>query len=332
MDNDDLFAAQSAAVPPELEALVATRAAAEDDLLGRGNVVGVGVGHKSTGGVVTDVPALVVLVSQKLPTDLVVADDLVPASVGDHATDVLEVGTLFAGHGAPAASAWEVDATALTTRVRPVRPGVSVGHTAITAGTIGAGAYDLSPLPGTPSRYYLLSNNHVLADSNRARIGDLVVQPGPYDGGSAPADVVGKLARFVPIRFDGTCNRVDAAVAEVPFHVLNRDSYWNGYPASAAKAATIGMLVKKAGRTTSFTTGRVTVIGATLDVNYDGGRVARFCEQIVTTNMSAGGDSGSLVFDTSNHPVGLLFAGSGVATILNPIAMVQLALQVRVWP
>ncbi len=59
---------------------------------------------------------------------------------------------------------------------------------------------------------------------------------------------------------------------------------------------------------------------------------AKFCNQIVTTDMSAGGDSGSLVLDTDNNPVGLLFAGSSTATILNPIAHVQLALKVRVWP
>ncbi|MEZ5097178.1 MAG: hypothetical protein R2731_14400 [Nocardioides sp.] len=69
-----------------------------------------------------------------------------------------------------------------------------------------------------------------------------------------------------------------------------------------------------------------------MNVNYGGGRVARFCNQIITTDMSAGGDSGSLVMDWENRPVGLLFAGSAVATILNPIALVQVALRVRIWP
>ena len=226
----------------------------------------------------------------------------------------------------------EVDALTLATRIRPARPGFSVGHFKITAGTIGAGAYDLSPVPGIPPRYYILSNNHVLANSNNANIGDPILQPGPFDGGTAPADVIGRLARFVPIKFDGTCNYVDAAVAEVPFHLIDRDIYWNGYPATVAKAAAVGMVLKKSGRTTNFTTGRVTALAATVNVNYGGGQVAKFCNQIITTNMSAGGDSGSMVLDLENNPVGLLFAGSSVATILNPIALVQLALQVRVWP
>lgn len=332
MNNEDLFMAQSEAVPEELTAVAESKASAEEGLLGRDNVVGVGVGLKIKGGEQTETPSVMVLVSQKMPTELVSRANTIPKTVDGKPTDVIEVGHLFAGGSQQLMETQDVDAQTLATRIRPARPGFSVGHYKITAGTIGAGAYDLSPVPGVPPRYYILSNNHVLANSNDASIGDPILQPGPFDGGTAPADVIGRLARFVPIRFDGTCNSVDAAVAEVPFHVIDRDVYWNGYPATAAKAATVGMLLKKTGRTTNFTTGRVTAIAATVNVNYGGGKVAKFCNQIITTNMSAGGDSGSMVLDLQNNPVGLLFAGSSVATILNPIALVQLALQVRVWP
>ncbi|MBD8870182.1 trypsin-like peptidase domain-containing protein [Nocardioides sp. MJB4] len=316
-------------MPTGLATVAAAKETAEDSLLDKDNVVGVGVGYKVKDGVQTSTAAVVVLVSQKLPTDLVGSGQAIPKTVDRKPTDVMEVGDLFAG-GTMAPQ--EVDALALTRRVRPVRPGYSVGHYKITAGTIGAGCYDIAPLPGVPRRYYILSNNHVLANSNDARIGDPILQPGPFDGGTLPADAIGRLSRFVPITFDGSCNYVDAAVAEVPFDQIDRDIYWNGYPRSAAKAADVGMLLKKTGRTTSFTTGRVTAVGATVNVNYGGGRIAKFCNQIVTTDMSDGGDSGSLVLDTDNNPVGLLFAGSSVATILNPIALVQLALKVRVWP
>jgi hypothetical protein len=335
MNHQELFAAQADAVPKEFAATAKSRASAEDSLLGKDNVVGVGLGYKIKDGQQTEKPSVMVLVSQKLPADLLSSGDAVPRTVGNQPTDVLEVGHLFAGGSeatmaAPAPQ--EVDALTLAERVRPVRPGYSVGHFAITAGTIGAGCYDLASAPGIPPRYYILSNNHVLANSNNANIGDPVLQPGRFDGGTLPADAIGRLARFVPIKFDGSCNNVDAAIAEVPFHLIDRDVYWNGYPSSIGKAATVGMLLKKTGRTTNFTTGRVTAIGATVNVNYGGGLVARFCNQIIASNMSAGGDSGSLVMDTENNPIGLLFAGSGVATILNPIALVQLALQVRIWP
>jgi hypothetical protein len=332
MNHQQLFAAQSAAVPEELTAVATAKASAEESLLDKQNVVGVAVGRKITGGRQTEEPSVMVLVSQKVPLDLVSSEDAVPESVDGTSTDVLEVGHLFAGGNIELQEPQEVDAQTLATRLRPARPGYSVGHFKITAGTIGAGAYDLTPYPGIPPRYYILSNNHVLANSNDASIGDPILQPGAYDGGTAPGDVIGRLARFVPIKFDGSCNYVDCALAEVPFHTLDRDIYWNGTPASLAKAATVGMSVKKTGRTTNFTTGTVTAIAATVNINYGGGKVAKFCNQIVTTNMSAGGDSGSLVLDLDNNPVGLLFAGSSVAMIMNPIAAVQLALQARIWP
>lgn len=332
MDTEELFAAEEAAIPDALKGVHDATSNALEDLLTKENVVGVGVGYKEKDGVQTGTASVMVLVSAKLPDSLLSKADAVPKSVGGKPTDVLEVGTLFAGGNETLQQTQEIDALTLATRVRPARPGYSVGHFKITAGTIGAGCYDIRPLPGMPPRYYILSNNHVLANSNDARIGDPILQPGPYDGGTSPRDVIGRLARFVPIKFDGTCNYVDAAIAEVPFHDIDRNVYWNGVPASAAKAAQVGMLLKKTGRTTNFTTGRVTAVGATVNVNYGGGRVARFCNQIVTTNMSAGGDSGSMVLDWQNNPVGLLFAGSNVATILNPIATAQILLGVRVWP
>lgn len=273
-----------------------------------------------------------VLVSEKLPEAMLDSGDKVSKTVENKPTDVLEVGHLFAG-GSPVEPdpLAEVDAQKLARRVRPVRPGYSVGHPKVTAGTIGAGCYDSSHLPGKPPAYYILSNNHVLANSNDARPGDPIYQPGTYDGGG-PADAIGRLSRFIPLRFDGSCNYVDAAVAEVPFDTIDRSIYWNGYPTTAATGAKVGQQVKKTGRTTHFTTGRVTAINATTNVNYGEGRLARFCRQIVTSDMSAPGDSGSLVLDWENRPVGLLFAGSTVATILNPIATVQLMLKVRIWP
>lgn len=330
MNDNDLFQTETVA-SGELAGLSDALGAAQEKFLGRANVVGVGLGHKITDGQMSDTPSVMVLVSQKMPDGLLDTRDKVTKTIESKPTDVLEVGHLLAGKGAQAEPLRAVDAQTLAKRVRPVRPGYSVGHPKVTAGTIGAGCYDLSPLPGVPPRYYILSNNHVLANSNDASIGDPVYQPGVYDGGG-PADAIGRLARYVPITFDGSCNYVDAAIAEVPFDTIDRDIYWSGHPTTAAAAATVGQYLKKTGRTTHFTTGQVTALNATVNVGYGAGKVAKFCNQIVTTNMSAGGDSGSLVLDWENRPIGLLFAGSSVATILNPIATVQLALKVRVWP
>jgi len=40
---------------------------------------------------------------------------------------------------------------------------------------------------------YILSNSHVLADEGTGAVGDRVIQPGKYDGGAAPGDVIAEL-------------------------------------------------------------------------------------------------------------------------------------------
>lgn len=228
----------------------------------------------------------------------------------------------------------EVAPELLRQRVRPAMGGFSVGHPRVTAGTIGTCCYDLSPFPGIPQQYYILSNNHVIANSNNANIGDPILQPGVFDGGRNPRDVIGRLSRFVPIRFrtptTAPLNFVDAAIAEAPFHLISREIFWVGYVKDLYTAPTVGTIVQKTGRTTNFTTGRITSINATIDVNYGAGRVARFARQILTTRMSAGGDSGSLVLDLNERAVGLLFAGSPTVTVLNNILFVQSLLRVRI--
>ena len=266
----------------------------------------------------------------------------VPKKVKDCATDVVEVGEIFAGAPPDSGSlphdldeAEEVvSPELLRRRVRPAMGGYSCGHFRITAGTLGTCCYDLWPFPSIPSKYYILSNNHVLANSNNARIGDPILQPGRVDGGVMPNDVIARLTRFIPIRFisggAAPCNYVDAAIAEGNFEDLNREIYWVGYVKRLYAAPEIGDIVQKTGRTTNFTTGKVTNINGTVNVNYGSGRVARFCRQIITSDMSAGGDSGSLVTDRDEGAVGLLFAGSSTRTIVNNILYVQSLLRIRV--
>ncbi len=212
----------------------------------------------------------------------------------------------------------------------PAAPnGYSIGHPDITAGTLGAVVQKDAPGEATDGVCYILSNNHVLANINNANIGDLALQPGPFDGGSDPADAIGMLADFEPIAFDGTTNTIDAAIAEVFTPVadfVTAETPWYA-PSSTLTTATIGLEVKKVGRTTELTMGQVTAINATTSVCYECSgpfcfrckKAATFEGQVVTTDMSEGGDSGSLLVDTSDNPVGLLFAGSSTRTIHNPI-------------
>ena len=157
-------------------------------------------------------------------------------------------------------------------------------------------------------------------------------------GGTDPADRIATLSRFVPIAMTPATplasqnNVVDCAIAEGQFHDLNREIYWGGDVRGWRRktGVTVGMIVKKTGRTTNFTTGRITAVNATIDVNFGGGQVARMKDQIVTTNMSAGGDSGSLVLTLDNIAVGLLFAGSSTSMIANQIENVRALLRIEV--
>jgi len=221
---------------------------------------------------------------------------------------------------------------------RPVPIGVSTGHPAITAGTIGCRVTDAQ------GNVYALSNNHVYADENSASIGDAVIQPGTFDGGLSPADDIGTLDAYIGIDFAGGDNTVDAAIAEIIIDNVDGvytprvgnatpdDGY--GIPSSTPTAAELGQAVQKYGRTTSLTKGAITGINAIVNVGYSSG-TARFVNQIVIKGtrgkFSNAGDSGSLVVTQSgNEPVGLLFAGGANLTIANPIDAVLGAFDVTI--
>ncbi|MCK6428857.1 MAG: S1 family peptidase [Burkholderiaceae bacterium] len=234
-----------------------------------------------------------------------------------------------------------IDAQPHRMRLRPAPGGISVGHFRITAGTLGCLARGRTA--PRINRLMILSNNHVLANSNAAAIGDCVAQPGPIDGGRCPADQVAVLERFVPINFAGGANVVDCATAWAwPDRVRRELMYISGgvtrffRVGATPVAAARGMLVGKSGRTTQLTRGTITAVGVAINVNY-GGRIARFVDQIAiraaSGDFSRGGDSGSLIWtwDTRRAPVGLLFAGGGGTTFANRITRVLAALDIQLF-
>ena len=227
-----------------------------------------------------------------------------------------------------------------TQRQRPAPAGFSVGHPSITAGTIGARARDAL------GRVYILSNNHVLANSNGASIGDPEYQPGPFDGGTS-ADQIATLSDFQLITFGPTSsNTMDAAIALSSTSLLDNavpsdDGY--GMPNATIygdadgdglfddRNALLGLNVQKYGRTTRLTHGQITGVNATVTVCYAVSgftctKSARFVDQLIISpaGFSAGGDSGSLIVtdDENVNPVALLFAGSASVTIANRIDLV----------
>jgi hypothetical protein len=220
----DFFEGETDRGRPHAEELMAlariaeVQKAHERDLLARDNVVGVGASVKVTKGKPTGERSLTIFVEEKKPKTQLSKEAVVPDTLEDVPTDVLEVGPLRV--------------MTFTARVRPALPGYSLGHTDITAGTFGCVVRDIrrcccelekgcgcSPSrEECPGDYLMLSNNHVLANSNLASPGDHILQPGPFDGGIYPSDSVATLERFEPIVFGASgYNLVDAAVARPTF-------------------------------------------------------------------------------------------------------------------
>jgi hypothetical protein len=324
--------------------------AAHPELFRKENVVATGVGYKSVEGKKTDELSIICSVATKMSKQSLSNKDLIPSTIQGMPVDVEATGVIHA----------QQDPTG---KFRPAPGGVSVGHYRITAGTLGCWVKK-------NNLYHILSNNHVLANSNDASSGDSILQPGPYDGGSNPGDQIATLSEFIPIEFEGgggggspcpiangvasvlnglaaavgsstrltpsrvdarrqqATNLVDAAIAEPLNQNDVRNEILNIGVVTETAEATLGMSVKKMGRTTSFTTGTILQVDVTSSVSYGTGKTAVFVDQLMAGAMSQGGDSGSAVVSADNKLVGLLFAGSTSTTIINRIQNVFSALNI----
>jgi hypothetical protein len=215
-----------------------------------------------------------------------------------------------------------------TDKWRPCPGGVSVGHPMVTAGTLSTRVYDLA----TNARLFL-SNNHVIAASNRGKVGDPIIQPGPYDGGTS-ADILGTLERFIELKAPPETNLVDAAVGKPLKDADLSDEVLDIGVVTRVEEASVGMTVEKSGRTTCHASATITDVNATVKVSgYPGVDYYVFEDQIITTYLAAPGDSGSLCVNAATKAaVGLLFAGSQTNTVLNKMTNVAKLLNITFRP
>jgi hypothetical protein len=260
---------------------------AADELLEKANVVGVAPSEKED--------KLVVMVTEKKPLSALATEDVVPRVIDGVRTDVVGVGRIKA----------------------MLAPGTSIGLRNLGTGTAGAVVRDRAGV-GNGRDLYVLTNNHVAANTNRAMALAAMHSPGAADGLGSQ---FGRLGRFEPIFFNRP-NYIDAALVR-----LDRDAQ-RTHPVRAATAQ-VGWRVTKVGRTTGRTSGTVLARGAVIDVDMGSQGVARFRNQIVTDYMLAPGDSGSLLTTIGGHPTGLCFAGSDSISLHNPISAVMKTLGVR---
>ena len=332
------------------------------------NVHAVGVGHKLVNGQPTKTLCVRVYVVSKLPKGLIPPRYLISKEIEGIPTDIIASPPAFLlntavkkvarkkkrGTSAKLALAQDVDAIfdaasarggePQQQRRRPVMPGVSVGHFMVTAGTIAC--FCRRRNPGSDDAVFLLSNNHVLADTDRAVPGDDLFQPGPADAdelSGTDSDHIADLEQAVPLQFGGVDdNHVDAAIGRLTPATAFEPAIPRIGRITGSSQAEVGLKVAKFGRTTGLTEGVVD------DVHYDAlvgmspsepNIIARFHGQIRVIASQAGqvfglgGDSGSLVVrKDTNSAVGLYFAGpeSGVYGIANPVEDVLNVLQLEI--
>jgi len=286
-------------------------------LLARPEVTGVGVGYRFVNGKRTSEVCIRVYVRRKLPKRDLRPEELLPESIDGVPVDVIEA--VFEAHAGE------------DNRVRhnPLQGGISAGAFVRgvfeSTGTLGASVFD-----NESREDMVLSNWHVLCGRLSWSVGDPVVQPGAGRGGDggAAGDVVAHLHRVA------LTGEVDGAIARLTGdRFLLRKALTLG-PVVEDGRATLGMTVRKEGRTTGVTAGTVSDISATLTVGGYPTGVRTFFNQIVIQRddgitVSLPGDSGSVWIDPANRAVGLHFAG-GPATlaVANPIAAVLSALNI----
>lgn len=295
----------------------------EEDILSRPGVLGIGI------GVQDDRPALVVVVDQRKSMPLI------PKQLGGIPV-VVRKGT----PPEPTNGGTGCYPCHLIDNVWPPRMGTSVGNA---TSNCNPGTMGFKACRTTGKVIGFVTNNHIAAS-----------QAGRCPNGSPPLDqrhpscsvyyqdYVGTLtssSHLIPIipAAQGY-NTVDAAFVTSP-DANTRWQIWNiGYPSTTAGTAVLNSCVKKSGRTSGLTYGKVQMVNYTTPAFYYGASciAAKFKKVIVVeANTSCGtctdtpcgdfstsGDSGSALVNSSNQIVGLLFAKSGTLTYANPISEV----------
>lgn len=226
---------------------------------------------------------------------------------------------------------YQTNISAFTSRYRPLQGGASVSTALIYADT-----GTIAGFPQLPNgEFVILSNNHIIAHDNPgenwAHIGDNITQPGNGDFGTT-SDTVGTLAKWIKIIpqtiSPWDTNKVDCAYANINPHISINSTNLCGFQTKYSIPPSIGMKIKKAGKSSGCTFGTITEVDVTISANYSLTSIpayARFSGQIQTSpNFAQAGDSGSLVItsDTENA-VGLIFAadsdGSATCNIISDV-------------
>ncbi|WP_421742650.1 hypothetical protein [Cellulomonas sp.] len=311
---------------PSIAELVAIKERVEAEYLARPGVTGIDVGYKVVGGVQTDEVAIRVHVAKKKAS--VPKAQLVPASIDGAVTDVLERTYELQVVREP----MDFSAQADTTHYATLQGGISMGPSRAIGGFVFAGTLGAIVTDNVSGKKAAVTNFHVACVDSGWSVGDRQVQPSRVDTGTVPGDEFGAILRAV------LSSHVDGAVISIDAGETTAGTIVDIGTVNGTKPATLGMVVRKRGRTTGLTHGSVDGLSLSVSVDYgDGLGVHVLTDQVsIATDtaqnplFSDHGDSGSVIVDSTGAVVALLFAGSGTNTVGNPIASVLSELNIAI--
>jgi endonuclease G, mitochondrial len=186
-----------------------------------------------------------------------------------------------------------------------LQPGISIGHISGSAGTLGMlvrGARD------DVDNVYLLSADHVLADTGNPSAGDPIIQPGREDGGDI-ADVVAGLTRRSLIYDAAIARYVDDGRRTITNQVAQTSDVIDGFDFPE-----MGSVLMKAGAVSCVTQAEVTGIGLFEGLG-PGYHLKPVANDIESGPIATGGDSGAVWYDPiTSRAVGLHVRGNAVST------------------
>ena len=298
-------------------------------LLNLENVNGIGLGNKYINGIDTLEPCINVLVSDKINEKYLSKNNIIPKNYMGIKTDVIKVGKIEAEN--------ESNPVFLE-KQRPLKGGSVIGF-GNTTGTLG---FIVTKKIDDEIKYYILSNNHVLANFNKAPIGSPIMQPAKKFGGKNATDTVAILDTFIKIEpvpdplpddVDFPENYVDCAIAKINLLELVSNEIIEIGKIKGVDKATVGMSVRKTGFVSGLTKGKVRILNSTLEMGFGKNNpTAVFKDQLVIKIQTLPGDSGSAMVNADNNVIGLhVGSAKNGYSISNDINMVLEKLKVEIY-
>ena len=296
-------------------------------LLNLKNVNAIGYGSKYINGHDTKEPCIHVLVENKIDVSYLTKNTIIPKTFMGIKTDVIKIGKLRNKNS---------DSSEPTLgMIRPIEGGYDVSADTKKLGTIGC---IVTNIIDNKNEYYILSNNHILADGNNIPIGSPIYQPSIYYSSEFYKEQIGTLANFINIKYGNLkpflkTNYMDCAIA----HITNKNLISN-------KIAHIGAVkgvstpekdlsIKKVGAMSGLTEGKIETLGVTTISKNPRGKFALFKNQIRASIINKSGDSGSVVLNKKNEIIGLFFSGTDddQTMMFTDINVVLKALKVKIY-